>query len=952
MAQVVKSAIALMLTGAGTVASAQIITRFDDLRAFSFEQNLKFQSYQAQVERWSLHSGWPTTTERGGNTLCLVRLSQSRPVFYLTTGIEAADTVSADEVWPGGSLGLNLNGAGVALALWDDGLVQTDHPELAGRVTNGDGTASVTFHATAVGGVIACAGLSPDYRGFSFGGSIQSFSFTNDWSEMAAAVVANNGYLASNHSYGTPGGWYSNLLGDGKWGWLGTTSISTTQDYAFGFYGDQAAALDTIAYNAPGYLICQANGNERANAPTTQPVEHWVWSNGNWALSSDVRDKDGGTTGFDTLMEQACAKNVLTVGAVDQILGGWTSGSSARSLSNASWGPTDDGRIKPDLVACGGNVRTTANGSGYTQFGGASLACPNVTGSAGLLSQYYAQTHPANPHPSAALLKALMIDTADDCGNAGPDYSFGWGLLNVKAAAQLVAQDVSRPYALAEMNLSSNSPVAFTVVSDGSAPLRVTLVWTDPAASANSPALNNPTPKLVNDLDLRVEKGTTAYMPYVLDPANPASLATTGDNIRDNVEQVLIPTPAAGIYTVRISHKGSFLSPNGVQAFAVAVSGQSTSNLQAISLNPASVIGGKGSTGTVTLDAAAPEGGRTVSLSADADVTVPPSVTVSQGALSANFAIQTNSVNATGSRTVSGSLYGISKSAQLELQRFSLQGVSCNPTKVTGGAASTGTVTLNVPAPTGGATVSLSSDKAAVNVPASVNVGQGASQATFSITTTAVASTLTATLTASENGVNRTTSLVVRAPILSSLTLNPQIIAGGMTTTGRANLSGPAPAGGLLVTLTESSPSISIPASVLIPEGTTFGTFTVDSVPVTGPVQAQIVAKLGTVQRAAITYLYPTTLDSVTLSPTTVKGGTASTGTVNLTRPAPTGGANVVLVSMNPAVANVPGFVTVGSGQLSKTFSVATTPVVANTNVQIQASRNSVIKTRVLTVRP
>ncbi|MFN8221522.1 MAG: hypothetical protein U0S12_15485 [Fimbriimonadales bacterium] len=155
-----------------------------------------------------------------------------------------------------------------------------------------------------------------------------------------------------------------------------------------------------------------------------------------------------------------------------------------------------------------------------------------------------------------------------------------------------------------------------------------------------------------------------------------------------------------------------------------------------------------------------------------------------------------------------------------------------------------------------------------------------------------------------------------------------------------------------MVTLTKNTGLIDIPVSVTVPEGATFATFDIQTQAVTGPVQAQIVARRSSVQRAAILFLYPTTLDSVTISPSTVKGGTATTGTVHLTLPAPAGGANVQLLSLNPAVASVPSVVFVPAGQTSKTFAITTSPVASTTNVSIRANRNGVYRARVVTVTP
>ena len=125
-----------------------------------------------------------------------------------------------------------------------------------------------------------------------------------------------------------------------------------------------------------------------------------------------------------------------------------------------------------------------------------------------------------------------------------------------------------------EDSLADQATIQYDVTSDGASPLAVTLSWTDPPGPVPPlTAIDPPDVILVNDLDLRVEgPGATMFEPWVLDPANPANPATTGDNARDPVEQVWIETPAAGTYTVSVSHKG-VLDGGGPQDFSLIVTG-------------------------------------------------------------------------------------------------------------------------------------------------------------------------------------------------------------------------------------------------------------------------------------------------------------------------------------------------------------------------------------------
>jgi hypothetical protein len=248
--------------------------------------------------------------------------------------------------------------------------------------------------------------------------------------------------------------------------------------------------------------------------------------------------------------------------------------------SFSGWGPTDDGRIKPDVVTNGITLYspTASSDTSYASYSGTSVASPGAAGAATLLVDYYGRLFP-NDAMRAGTLKALMIHTADDLGQAGPDYKFGWGLLNTQAAAEQIRDHYRFPGAslIVEDVLDAVSPVrTYSFEWDGHSDIWATLCWTDPPGPSTS-ALDNPTPRLVNDLDLRVEGpgGSVTYYPYVLNPAAPDQPATTGDNIRDNVEQVVIPCADAPTqYTVWVSYKGTLT--NGQQHFSLVMNGQFT----------------------------------------------------------------------------------------------------------------------------------------------------------------------------------------------------------------------------------------------------------------------------------------------------------------------------------------------------------------------------------------
>jgi hypothetical protein len=291
----------------------------------------------------------------------------------------------------------------------------------------------------------------------------------------------------------------------------------------------------------------------------------------------------------------------------------------------------------------------------------------------------------------------------------------------------------------------------------------------------------------------------------------------------------------------------------------------------------------------------------------------------------------------------------------------SLSSLSLNPTSVTGGNSSTGTVTLSGPAPAGGAQVALSSNNGAASVPSSVAVPAGATTAAFTVSTSPVTASTTVAISAAYGGVTSSASLTVTpapppAPTLSSLTLNPTSVIGGLqSSTGTVTLSGPAPAGGAQVALSSNSGAASVPSSVAVPAGATTATFTVSTTAVTASTTVTISAAYGGATRSATLTVAPPplpTVSSLTLNPTSVIGGAqSSTGAVTLSGPAPAGGAQVALSSNNGA-ASVPSSVAVPAGATSATFPVNTSAVGAPTTVTISAAFGGATRSASLTVAP
>jgi len=227
-------------------------------------------------------------------------------------------------------------------------------------------------------------------------------------------------------------------------------------------------------------------------------------------------------------------------------------------------------------------------------------------------------------------------------------------------------------------------------------------------------------------------------------------------------------------------------------------------------------------------------------------------VTIAGGQTSATFKVTTAAVGSQKSVTITGKLGVSTQTATLTVVPPVLASLAVSPASVTGGASSTGTVALSGIAPSGGLVVKLSSNQGSVKAPASVTVPAGKSTATFTVTTTAVASQTSATLNASLNGISQSATLVVNPPTLKGLVLSPSAVVGGKSSTGTLTLTGLAPAGGLVVTLTSSSASATVPATVTVPAGKASVGFTVKTSKVGAKTAATISASLGTATESAV----------------------------------------------------------------------------------------------------
>ena len=536
------------------------------------------------------------------------------------------------------------------------------------------------------------------------------------------------------------------------------------------------------------------------------------------------------------------------------------------------------------VAAPGEGIVTTYPFNTYAAGWGTSFSAPFVSGTSALLHNKESANE---AQAAAAIAHAQTL----------PDSTLGHGRLDIAQALQSVSP--------ADFSISTN-PTTATITAGQAATYTVTLTpinafsqtvaltcGGEPAASSCTivpPAL---TLNGANPLTATVTVQTTARA------AAPAGFIGIGPSSGTSARFGWIAAWIAGLLVwATLSHLGIATHPGrglaaalGLVTFSLALysCGSSSSSssssspgtpggpppasltLSSIALSPTTVSAGVPSSGLVTLSGTAPSGGAVVTLSSSntSAATVPASVTVPAGVISARFAVATSSVTTQTSVTITASYgSGSQQSAVLTVTPAtsapSLTSLTVNPTSVNGGNSSTGTVTLSSAAEAGGVMVSLSSsDTSVATVPPNVTVAAGATSASFTVKTNPVSASTTSTITGSYAGVQKSTLLTITpqppsGPSLTSLTLNPASVPGGTSSIGTVALNGLAPAGGIVISLSSSNAAVAVvPSSVTIAAGATNATFTVSTMTVTSATTSTISASYNGVTLTAVQTITP-----------------------------------------------------------------------------------------------
>ncbi len=545
----------------------QTRTNINSLNTFINKKQNDFLLMRQQVETFARLNNIPIRRElQDGTIIEMQAVYNNIPYYYKTENINAAITARTDSLWSVAGLSLNLSGYGYSnLGEWDGGAILLTHQEFGSRVTQGDTPSLTSSHSTHVAGTMIAEGIDAAAKGMAYEADLTAYDWNNDKAEMAAEALT--GMEISCHSYGFITGWHN----DGAWHWFGDINVDQNESFYFGFYDNEAADWDQIAYDAPNYLMVKSAGNDNQDPAPAAGTAHS--HNGIGSFTDNHNDDGFDGEGWDLLRSAGVAKNVLTVAAVGDVASYYDE-SSVIIESYSSRGPTDDGRIKPDISANGASLYSTDNtgNANYTYKSGTSMATPSSAGTMVLLQEHFQSINLGTVLRSATL-KGLVIHTASEAGNFdGPDYTFGWGLINALAAAKKINEDTLQNV-IDEQSLADGGSYSRSVTASGSEPLKVTIVWTDPAGTPVSDALDPSSAMLVNDLDLRLSRNSVTYYPWQLNVSSPSSAASneTENNI-DNVEQVYIAYPVGGgSYTITVDHDGSL--NGGTQAFSMIISG-------------------------------------------------------------------------------------------------------------------------------------------------------------------------------------------------------------------------------------------------------------------------------------------------------------------------------------------------------------------------------------------
>lgn len=468
-----------------------VVFYYDAGEKEAYRAFLKSQGYNIQVDHYLSNSFEIDSRETDVKKLAAIPFIQ-----YIALPAPEVEINNWDErtnhrvpAVEAGSGVYNLTGENVVVGEWDGTGVGTHidydfrHVRMQPHFNNSNGA-----HATHVAGTVLGGGiLNPVAKGMAPRALLYSWDFAGNIPvEMDSGALRQKIEITQN-SY----------------------SYSSDPCSFRGTYDGTSYALDVLVTKYPYLLHVYAAGNSRSSN----------------CMTGGYRTVH---SGFQS------SKNALVVAAVTNVDG---------NSSFHSYGPTMDGRLKPDVSAVGVNVYSTAHNHTYLGgYNGTSMACPGTSGTAALIYEQYEKKF--GKQPSAHIIKGLMCNGADDIGRPGPDYMYGYGRINARATADILENNQMITGSLVQSAQYSDT----LFVPRNSHDLKVLLAWDDVPASSSVGK------SLVNDLDLVLFDSTgNQILPWILNPANPTANAVRGIDTLNNTEQIIISKPASPYYIYRVT---------------------------------------------------------------------------------------------------------------------------------------------------------------------------------------------------------------------------------------------------------------------------------------------------------------------------------------------------------------------------------------------------------------
>lgn len=474
----------------------------------------------------------------------LAQLVRDRPRVIQSDNAVAAQVSHVDTA----RTKYGLAGKGVVVSIYEISPLQTDHPEFGNRASGP--TATPEAHATHVAGTIGAAGLQPNAKGMApeatLIGHVVDLSFLDKKGESFKAERP----AADNNSWSFVVGWNYSSSRSLNWEWYGFVD-------EFGAYTPETAGLDELSRELPTLMIYSAGNDNTDSGPTVAPFAHYHGSKDEvWCSSSDESGTDCPASPCGTRCEKqrhpvdgpwttmsllASMKNGVAVGAVN---------AQGQIASFSSRGPARDGRVKPDVVAKGVSQYSTTRNSGYTTMQGTSMAAPVVAGVSALITEQWRRIF-GGGDPRPEYVRGLLIHGTDDLGNAGPDYTFGFGLVNAERSADTLAADAGTQKRIRTGVVSTGDLWSVPIEVRAGEPVRVTLAWSDPANIAYT------TPALVNNLNVSLAgPNGRRILPWTLSAANPDAPAVRGINVVDNAERIDWTPDVTGTWRIEVDGAG------------------------------------------------------------------------------------------------------------------------------------------------------------------------------------------------------------------------------------------------------------------------------------------------------------------------------------------------------------------------------------------------------------